>query len=268
MKQLGIIGAGKMATAIVVGALKSGYLQAEQVLAYDVNAESLRTMSSHGVSSATSLEELAANCRYLLLSVKPQVAPGVLTQLGALLRNDTVIISIAAGLTVTTMEGYLGHKAKIMPVMPNTPLMVGAGATAVCRVDNLSEEEFSFGKGLFAAAGIVEEIPADKLNEIIPIQGSSPAYIYLLTKYFCEYAVEQGIDFEVANRMFCQMLVGSAKMMTEMGMTHQQLMEMVSSPGGTTLAGLRSLEEHHLKETIQTCCEVTVKRAYELGAAK
>ncbi|MEG1942301.1 MAG: pyrroline-5-carboxylate reductase dimerization domain-containing protein, partial [Angelakisella sp.] len=140
------------------------------------------------------------------------------------------------------------------------------GAAALCCTPNVNYEEKTFGKGLFAAGGIAIEISPDKMNEIIAVHGSTPAYIYLITKYFCEYAVTQGIDMDTANRLFCQTLVGAAKMMTETGQSHDQLIDMVTSPGGTTLAGLKSLEASNLRDTINACCDATIKRAYELGA--
>lgn len=263
----GIVGAGNMATAILDGSLHAGFLVPAQVVSFDVNPEKQQMMAVKGLSCAATLADLAAQCDYILLSVKPQVAPKVLAELGASLRPDTVIISIAAGISADAIAHWLGIKAPpLVLVMPNTPLMVGMGATAICRTDAVDDSQFAFAKELFAAAGVVEEIPADRLNETIAVHGSTPAYIYLITKYFCEYAAGQGIPYETAKRLFCQTLAGSAKMMTETGKTIDELITMVSSPGGTTLKGLESLEESGIQQTIEDCCDATLRRAVELGA--
>lgn len=265
MIKLGIVGFGNMATAIADGALRAGVVAPSQLVAYDVNESRRQAMAERGIAVATDLTQLA-DCRFVLLSVKPQVAPTVLPRLGELLAADCVIISIAAGISTEALAKAMGRvDTAVVRVMPNTPLMVGEGATAICRTSAVSDADFAFAKGLFAATGVVSEIDQSKMNEIIAVQGSTPAFIYLITKYFCEYAQQQGIAPETANQLFCQTLVGSARMMTETGMGHQQLIDMVTSPGGTTLMGLQSLEQSGIKQTIFDCCEATVRRAYELG---
>ena len=197
--------------------------------------------------------------------MKPQQAEEVLREMAPAMGPETVVVSIAAGISARYIRGILGEGTKVVLVMPNTPLLVGCGATAVARCQPTTQEEFDYVKGVFSSAGLVEEIPADKMNEIIAVSGSTPAYLYLFAQCFCRYAVEQGIDFDTANRMFCQTMAGAAKMMTETGMTHQQLIDMVTSPKGTTLMGLEALKEGGLEELVRRCCDATIRRAYELG---
>lgn len=269
MSKIGVIGAGKMASAIIDGGINSDFLSPQSVLAYDVNPDRLSVMKAKGITSVESIAQLAERCTYILLSVKPQIAPQVLPELGKSLGENSVLISIAAGLTAEALRAGLGRlEAKVIVVMPNTPIMVGEGAAALCCTSNVNFEEKTFGKSLFAAGGIVEEIPPDKMNEIIAVHGSTPAYIYLLTQYFCEYAAAQGIPMPTANRLFCQTLIGCARMMTETGQTHEELIEMVTSPGGTTFAGLQSLEHSNLRGMVNDCCDATIRRAYQLGDTK
>lgn len=254
-----------MATAIIDGALGSGFLKPEQIVAYDITPESRAGMQSRGIDCVESLADIAA-CQYLLLAVKPQVAPQVLSGLAGLLAPNTTIISIVAGVTPASIAEYTClSQARVVQVMPNTPIMVGEGATVLCRTATVGDADFDFAKSIFASAGVVAELPPDKMNESIAVHGSTPAYIYLIAKCFCEYAQGQGIPYETANTLFCQTLTGAAKMMTQTGFSHQQLIDMVTSPGGTTLAGLRSLEQANLKQIIDDCCDATIKRAYELG---
>ncbi|MEG1389921.1 MAG: pyrroline-5-carboxylate reductase [Angelakisella sp.] len=267
MSIIGVIGAGNMASAIVDSSINCGFLTPSEVMTYDVDPDKLSSMKAKGIAGVDSISDLVKTCKYILLSVKPQVVPQVLPEIGSHMSDDSVVISIAAGISAQFIRDGLGKTdAKIILVMPNTPIMVGEGAAAYCCTSNVNYEEKTFGKGLFGASGTVEEISSDRMNEVIAVHGSTPAYIYLITKYFCEYAAAHGIPMDVANRLFCQTLIGSAKMMTETGQSHDQLIEMVTSPGGTTLSGLNSLKDSDLCKTIHDCCDATVKRAYELGA--
>jgi pyrroline-5-carboxylate reductase len=139
------------------------------------------------------------------------------------------------------------------------------GATALSRLSGVTDEEFSFVKQIFECSGVVAEIPADKMNEIICINASSPAFIYLFAKSFTDYAAKTSIDEAAAKLLFSQALIGSAKMITDSGYTVDELIKMVSSPGGTTLAGLSALYDGNLAETVMDACERCTKRAYELS---
>ncbi len=149
--------------------------------------------------------------------------------------------------------------------MPNTPMMLGCGASAMSRDDKVSDEEFEFARKIIGSCGTAEVVPMDKMKEIIAINGSSPAFVYLYAKGFTQYAQRVGINEETALRLFAQTLIGSARMMTESGMTVDELIKQVSSPGGTTLAGLQELYNGRLTETVINACDACTKRAYELG---
>ena len=149
--------------------------------------------------------------------------------------------------------------------MPNTPFLLGEGATALAKGTYTTDEEFEVVKSIFSTGGIAEVVPMDKMKEIIAINGSSPAFIYLYAKGFIDYAKENGIDGDAALRLFAKSLIGSAKMMTESGKTIDELIKMVSSPGGTTLAGLDGLYQGKLTDVVKDCCGRCTKRAYELS---
>ncbi len=143
--------------------------------------------------------------------------------------------------------------------------MLGVGASAVARDEDISDEEFEFAKKVIGICGLVREIPMDKMKEIICINGSSPAFIYLFAKGFVDYAENVGIDRKTALELFAQSLIGSANMLTDSGMTVDELIKQVSSPGGTTLAGIDKLNEGKLTETVKEACRACTKRAYELA---
>ncbi len=259
------LGAGKMANAILSGAVASGYLTPSNIGTYNVHEEKREAMAAKGYRVYRTIGELCRESRYILLAMKPQQAEEVLREMAPEFPPDSVVISIAAGISQGFIQSILGEGTRVVLAMPNTPLLVGCGATAVACCAPTSQEEFEYVKGVFSSAGLVEEIPADKMNEIIAVSGSTPAYLYLIAQHFCRYAQEQGIDFDTANRMFCQTMVGAARMMTETGMTHQQLIDMVTSPKGTTLMGLTALREGGLERLIRDCCDATIRRARELG---
>ncbi len=266
MNKLGFIGFGNMGGAIVRGV--NNKLGNTAVFVYDKDTKKLDGISNYGATAAASVFELAKRCDYLLLAVKPQQLDGVLEEIKRADNHDIVIISICAGISAEYIRERTFDKAKIVLVMPNTPMMLGFGASAMAQCDNVSEKEFAFAKKIIGSCGITETIPEDKMKEVIAINGSSPAFIYLYAKGFVDYAGKAGIDEGAALRLFAQSLIGSAKMLTESGMTVDELIKQVSSPGGTTLAGLDELYNGKLTDTVVKACEACTKRAYELGNKK
>lgn len=263
MTKLGFIGVGNMGCAILKGI--NGKLGNTAVFAYDANAEKLENLREYNATASASVKELTEKCDYVLLAVKPQQLEPVLAEMKDALKPETVIISICAGISAEFIRARTSADAKVVLVMPNTPMMLGLGASAMSRDSRVSDEEFAFARKIIGSCGITEVVPSDKMKEVIAINGSSPAFIYLYAKGFVEYAESVGIDKDAALRLFAQTLVGSAKMMTDSGMTVDELIKQVSSPGGTTLAGLDKLYEGKLTDVAKAACEACTKRAYELG---
>jgi len=266
MYRFGFVGAGNMATAIFGGILTSGILSPAEICVFDISAEKREAFSEKGASAAASCAEVMAQSSTVLLAVKPQNIETVLTEMAPHYTPDKIIVSIAAGISAACIRRLLGcENAKIILVMPNTPMLIGFGSIAMSHDDLVSAEEFAFVKSIFSAAGKVEEIPAHLMNEVIPINGSSPAFIYLFAKLVSEYSDKLGIPYETANRLFCNTLIGSAQMMLQTDKTHQQLIDMVTSPGGTTFAMLDALKECDFAHAVDESFERCIKRAYELG---
>lgn len=263
MKKLGFIGVGNMGGAIIKGV--NGKLGNTAVFAYDSSAEKLKGLNSYGATAASSVTELVRKCDYVLLAVKPQQLDEVLAELKAADKRELVMISICAGISAEYIRERTFAEAKVVLVMPNTPMMLGSGASAMSRDDKVSDEEFEFARKIISSCGTAEVVPMDKMKEVIAINGSSPAFIYLYAKGFVQYAQKVGLDEDAALRLFSQSLIGSARMMTESGMSVDELIKQVSSPGGTTLAGLQELYNGRLTETVINACDACTKRAYELG---
>ena len=265
MTNIAFIGAGNIGYAIMKGINGSAMSKNVELYAFDVFAPALERAAEMGVKACGSIAEAASSGKYVFLAVKPQQLDEVLNELKAAVTSDTVIISICAGITDEYIQSKTIENAKVIMVMPNTPLLLGEGATALSRSENVSDEEFGLVCDIFASCGIVSVIPKDKMKEIIAINGSSPAFIYLYAKAFIDYAESVGIAADAATELFAKSLIGSAKMITDSGKTIDELITMVSSKGGTTIAGLEKLREGGLEGTVRKCCEACTNRAYELS---
>lgn len=260
---IGFIGAGNMGYAIMKGLAASG--MDVQLSAYDPDAEKVSRLAELGVKGCTSGEEVVSGCKYVFLAVKPQMFDEVLAQIAGAVTAETVLVSIAAGITAEYIRSKTIPEARVVLVMPNTPLLLGEGASAMAKCEPTTEEEFAAVRSMLDACGVTAVLPEDKMKEVIAINGSSPAFIYLYAKAFVDYAEKVGISQETALPLFAQSLIGSAKMLTDSGYSVDELIKMVSSPGGTTLAGLDELYKGNLGQTVDAACEACTKRAYELS---
>ena len=265
MVNIGFIGCGNMGTAILKGILKSKMNSDVKLYAFDKSQQALEKAVEAGVFGAKDAAEVVARCKYVFFAIKPQQLDEVLDEVASQVTADTVIVSILAGVTAEYYAKRTVEGAKVVLVMPNTPFLLGEGATALSRSETVTDEEFELVCNIFSSGGISKIIDKDKMKEIIAINGSSPAFIYLYTKYFVDYATSVGIDEQTAKDLFAKSLIGSAKMITDSGKSLDELIEMVSSKGGTTIAGLEKLREGGLCEAVDNCCKACTKRAYELS---
>ena len=274
MINIGFIGAGNMGFAIMKGIAQSELCVSAdenaistdiQLFAYDTDSEKLKRLEQYNISACSNTKELAVKCKYIFLAIKPQQLDDVLDEIKDSITDDSVIISICAGITGEYIKSKTIPDVKVVLVMPNTPLLLGEGASALARVEPVSDEEFELVCRIFSSCGEIAVIDKEKMKEIIAINGSSPAFIYLYAKAFVEYAESVGIEESVAKKLFAKTLIGSSKMITDSGSTIDELIKMVSSKGGTTLAGLEKLREGDIEGTVKKACEACTKRAYELS---
>lgn len=262
---IGFIGAGNMGAAIMKGIAGSPAAEKIQLYAYDPDKTKTAALSEYGVAEAADEASLTAKCSYIFLAVKPQIIEKALEAAAPSADSRKIFVSIAAGITAEFVASKTVPDAKVILVMPNTPLLLGEGATALSRNDRVTDEEFNVILDIFNICGKAAVIPINKMKEVIAVNGSSPAFIYLFAKGFIEFAESSGIEADAAMKLFSQSLIGSAKMITDSGYTIDELIKMVSSPGGTTLAGLDRLYEGKLTDTVKNACESCTKRAYELS---
>lgn len=264
MKKIGFIGAGNMATAIIKGLLAQGY-QADSIAVFDVSEQQLNAICALGVTACDSGARVVEQCDIIVLAVKPQHYAEVLEGVKSSVTPQKTFVSIAAGISIAYVQRALECDCPVMRVMPNTPLLLKKGASALCPSGNMSEEDREVIFQMFAGSGVCAYFTEDHMNEIISVNGSSPAYIYLFAKAMADYAQAQGIDYDSAMQLICATLEGSAAMLRESGDTPDELIAKVSSKGGTTIAALEKLREHGFTEAVQDAMEACTKRAEELG---
>ena len=254
MNTIGFIGAGNMGSAILRGIAGSDMKPEAELFAYNPTEAKVDALADCGVQKCKSAAEVVEKSRYVLL---PQIADAVTEQ--------TVLVSIAAGIGAEFIRKLTKPFAKVVLAMPNTPLLLGEGATALAKDDSVSDAEFAVVRNIFGSCGMTAVIAPEQMKEVIAINGSSPAFIYLFAKGFLDYAARVGLPEQSAKELFVQSLIGSAKMITDSGYSIDELIRQVSSPGGTTLAGLDQLYEGKMLDAVQNACDSCTKRAYELS---
>ena len=269
MKTLGCIGTGNMAGAILKGICAQGVLPAENLRVFDQDPAKTQPFVQLGAKACESLRMLIEQSEMLLFGVKPQNLDALLDDLAALGGvGDRLLISIVAGKPAEAFFHRLGEQVRLVLVMPNTPLLLGSGATAIGRGYHTSDEEFQFVCSMFSASGVIGVVEAGQLNEMIAVNGSTPAFFYRFCKIIAEHAAEMGVDPEIALRLSAATMAGAAKMIQESGYPVDELIRMVSSPGGTTLAGLAAMEQAGFDDAVRAAMDASVRRAYELGQGR
>ena len=261
--KLGLIGAGNMASAILGGVLRQNLFPPQHIFVSDPQEEKRKALQELGVRTTTENREVAGWADLFILAIKPQVFDGVLEELSDEVEGKCVI-SIAPGIS----SGYLTSRLKgayVVRVMPNTPLLVGKGATAIAQAPGVPKEKFQMVERIFSASGEVAILPEEQMDSVVAVNGSSPAFFFRMADAMVKGAESQGIDGATALRLAARTMEGAAAMLLEDGRTAGELTRQVCSPGGTTLAALTAFDEFHFEEMIIQAMERCTKRAIELG---
>ncbi|MEP7050180.1 MAG: pyrroline-5-carboxylate reductase [Pseudomonadota bacterium] len=267
-RKIGLLGTGNMASALIRGLLSSKTLRAEQIRGSDVRAEHLAELEKkYGIKTTTSNPELLAWANVVVLAVKPQVIDRVLDQISGELSSDTLVISVAAGVPIRSIEARLPAGTRVLRAMPNTAAIALAGATGVAPGTNATPEDIAFTKALFDATGRTVVLDESLIDAVTGLSGSGPAYVMLIIEALADGGVKVGLHRETALLLAAQTVYGSAKLLLETGEHPGRLKDMVTSPGGTAIAGLHTLESGGLRRTLIDAVEVATKRAIELGEA-
>lgn len=264
--KIGILGAGNMAGAMVKALLHTGAVGPESIMASDVRDERLEQLSqTYGILSTQDNAEVVAHADTLVLAVKPQVVDLVLPVMAANLRPETLTISIVAGVRLAALEARLPQGARLIRAMPNTPAMVLAGATAIAAGAHASAQDIRLAKEFFNMIGKTVVLEESLLDAVTGLSGSGPAYVMLMIEALADGGVKVGLHRETALLLAAQTVYGSAKLLLESGEHPGRLKDMVTSPGGTAIAGLHTLEAGGLRRTLMDAVENATHRGEELG---
>jgi pyrroline-5-carboxylate reductase len=266
-RRLGFLGAGNMSEALIKGLLHAKVLPPERILTSDVKADRLEHLHKlHGIRTTSDNHLLLRESDVVVLAVKPQTFDKVLTDIGADLRPDQLLISVAAGVPIVALEARLPAGARVVRSMPNTPATVQAGATAIAAGAHAREDDLRVARELFEAVGRVVVLDEGLLDAVTGLSGSGPAYVMVIIEALADGGVKVGLHRDTALLLAAQTVFGSAKLLLETGEHPGRLKDMVTSPGGTAIAGLHTLESGALRKTLIDAVEVASKRAAELGA--
>lgn len=264
--KIGFIGTGNMAGAIIKGIIKQNHTQSSDIFCTEINKEKLESfVSENKINACTSNEELVDKVDIIVLAVKPHIIPGVLNELKTkIIEKRPVIISIAAGVSLASLEQMIDDNTAIVRVMPNVNAMIGEGVAAVCSNDNTTPKQTKYVLDLFAAVGTSVELAEEDFSTFIGIAGSSPAFAYLFIDSMARAAVKNGMPKDQANKIAAQAVLGSAKMILESDKDPWELINMVCSPGGTTVAGIVALEDEKFISTVIKGVDVVINKDKEM----
>jgi pyrroline-5-carboxylate reductase len=255
-----------MAGALISGLLRSKSVEAAQIRASDPRAERLTELrNEHGITTHAENAELVAWADVVVLAVKPQTAPKVLEECAAAFGRGHLIVSIAAGVPIRAIEARVGESMRIVRAMPNTPAIVQAGATAVSPSASATAADLDVARALFDAVGKTVALDESHLDAVTGLSGSGPAYVMLFIEAMADGGVRMGLPRDVALTLATQVVYGSAKLLLDTGEHPARMREMVTSPAGTTIAGLTALEARAVRGAVMEAVEKATLRSTELG---
>jgi pyrroline-5-carboxylate reductase len=266
-RRWGFIGAGKMATALVRGMVRAGTARPGAIWASDPVAAAREALAAGaGITAGGSNLEVARLCDVLVLAVKPQSLPQVLMELQPAVTDGHLVISIAAGISLATLAAGLGPDCRLVRVMPNTPALVGEGAAGYCLGQNADDEDEAIVRSCLEAVGRAYRVPEALLDAVTGLSGSGPAFVYLIIEALSDGGVRVGLPRDVATALAAQTVLGAARMVLETGLHTGTLKDQVTSPGGTTIAGLHALERGGLRAALIDAVVAATGRSAELAA--
>jgi pyrroline-5-carboxylate reductase len=265
-KKVGFVGAGNMGEALIKGLLAANLVPAEAIYATDVRLERLKELDrQYGIQVAAGNSELVRHADVVILAVKPQIMEGVLREIAPAVTRRKLLISIAAGVATGKIRAGLGKDARLIRVMPNTPALVLEGVTAIAKAEGLEPGDLDIAGEIFSAVGRVVVLGEDLLDAVTGLSGSGPAYVAVVIESLADGGVRMGLDRLTAMTLATQTVLGAAKLLLETGMHPGALKDMVSSPGGTSIAGIAALEEGGIRTTFIKAVERATQRSRELG---
>jgi len=266
MNGIAIIGAGAMGTAFAKGMVSAGLFDPAQIVMADADASKLSEVAeAQGVKTSADNAAAVENADVILLAVKPQIIKDVLTDIGGGVQSGQLVISIAAGVKLRSIESCLPEKTAVIRAMPNTPCQIGRGAVGFCRGSAAADDDCAKAKAIFDAVGVSFEVPEKLMDAVTGLSGSGPAYVYVMIEAMADAGVRVGLPRDAALSLASQTVAGAAEMVLESGQHPAALKDQVTSPGGTTIAGLDALERAGFRSALIDAVKAAAKRSEELG---
>jgi pyrroline-5-carboxylate reductase len=264
---IGFLGTGKMATALACGFIRAGLVKPAQVLGSDPNAPARTAFAKEtGAKAAASNGDVVKAATVLVLAVKPDHAAEVLDEAREHFTEDHLLVSIVAGFPLAKLEAGLGAGARLIRVMPNTPALLGASASAYALSKAARPEDGELVQRLLASVGLAFQLKESLLDAVTGLSGSGPAYVYMFIEGLSDGGVAAGLPRDVATRLAAQTVLGSARMVLETGLHPGALKDMVTSPGGTTIEGVHALELAKLRGALISAVRAAAEKSRQLGA--
>ena len=262
---LGISGSGQMAEAIVQGVIETRLYTPETILSMDILEARREAFRRIGVGVTAGASEVVKNCGTLLIAVKPQNLPELLPGIGPLLNSDHLLISICAGTPTTTFEEATASPLRVVRAMPNLPVKVRQGATALTAGRHATPEDLHLAKRVFQSVGEVVVVEERLMDAVTALSGSGPAYVYFLAEVMIEAGIREGLPEETARDLAVQTLIGAGMMLRSDPASPQEHRRRVTSKGGTTEAAFRKIEETRVREGLLAAVTAAAERSRELG---
>jgi pyrroline-5-carboxylate reductase len=265
---IGFLGGGNMAEALIRGLVRGGHARPDHIWASGPRAERMTLLAEqYAIRTTTDNCALAAAADLLVLAVKPQILDRVLVEVSGSIRPHALVVSLAAGVPTRAIERRLPGKMRVVRSMPNTPAVVSAGATAIARGTHADDGDLATARLMFDSVGLTVVLEEGQLDAVTGLSGSGPAYVFLIIEALADAGVKVGLSRRTAQKLAAQTVMGAAKLLLDTDGHPGQLKDMVTSPGGTAISGLHTLEQGGLRTTLINAVEAATNRSRELGLA-
>ncbi len=265
MNKIGFIGGGKMATAILKGIINSNWCNPAEIIVSDKNEDALKYLKdNYSINVTTDNNQVVNSSKIILFAVKPFVIRDIMNDIKTSITKEHIVLSIAAGISINTIEEILG-KIPVIRIMPNTPALVNEGMSAICKGHFADDKHAKIAEEIFNSVGKVINSEEKYIDIITAVSGSSPAFYYYFINEIAKAGEKLGLDYKTCLKLSAQTAYGSAKMVLESGIDPEQLIINVTTPGGCTAVGNEVLKEYKTSDIIFETIEKTAKKAFELG---
>jgi len=267
MKKVSFIGAGSMAEAVIAGIVHQKVLEKNQI--YVINKENKARLDNlheqYGIMGSTNKEQVINDADIIVIATKPHDVESALKDMAIYIKPNQLLISVVAGVSTEAIVKAVGKNVPVIRTMPNTSATIGYSATAICKGEFATDQHLAQAKELFEAIGSVSVVNEEQMHIVTGISGSGPAYIYYLVEAMEEAAKDEGLEEDIAKQLITQTIIGAGKMLQKRTESPAILRENVTSPNGTTAAGLATLQQRKFKEAMVACVKSATRRSEELG---